>query len=311
MSGFESSTPVAVLRSQENSPILGRITAISTGATHACALTTGGNVKCWGDGHSGQLGNGRRVRVDYYYYSNFVPVDVHTNTTNPNPLSDIMAISSGGYHTCALTTGGNVKCWGAGHSGQLGYGESGDYSSQSTPVDVHTSSSDPIPLSGISAISAGSNHTCALTTGGNIKCWGSRGYGQLGGGSYIGSNYQSTPVDVYTSSTDSSPFSSISAGGRHTCALTVGGNVKCWGARRYGQLGNGTDSGVDVHTSSTDSNPLSGIMAISAGDSHTCALTVDGNVKCWGNGGSGQLGDGGYGYGIIQLSNTLLPTNSS
>ena len=188
-------------------------------------------------------------------------------------------------HTCALTTGSNVVCWGAGSSGRLG---NGGTASSSTPVDVHTSSSNSSALGGIAGISSGYFHTCALTTDGNVKCWGSGNDGRLGNKATINSL---TPVDVHASLTDNSALdgiAGISSGNSHTCALTTGGNVVCWGAGDSGQLGNGGTSNrstpVDVHTSSSDSSALSGIAAISSGDTHTCALTTGGNVKCWGNG---------------------------
>ena len=282
-----SSTPVDVQASStENSPLDG-IATISSGRFHTCAITTGGNVKCWGRGNFGQLGNGGET-------SSSTPVDVQASSTENVPLGDIAAISSGDYHTCAVTKGGNAKCWGYGFYGLLGNGE---VTSSSTPVDVHASSTENSPLDGIVAISSGGYHTCALTTGGNVKCWGRGESGQLGNG---GETSSLTPVDVQASSTGSAALSDIaeiSSGHSHTCALTTGDNVVCWGAGNSGQLGNGGETSsltpVDVQASSTDSTALSDIAEISSRASHTCALTTGDNVVCWGAGSSGQLGNGG------------------
>ena len=280
-----SSTPVDVHTSGTDSNPLSGIAAISTGNLHACALTISEGVKCWGAGANGRLGNGATGEKT-------TPVDVHTSGTDSNPLSGIAAISIGGFHSCALTTD-KVKCWGYGGHGQLGNGDSGE---KTTPVDVHTSVTDTNPLSSIKSISSGSLHTCALTTGNKVKCWGYGGNGQLGNGAKSNEN---TPVDVHTSGTDTNPLSdiaAISSGKYHTCALTTSEGVKCWGQGTSGKLGNGATSDkttpVDVHTSVTDSNPLSGIAAISAGGDHTCALTISEGVKCWGKGTSGELGNG-------------------
>lgn len=256
-----SSTPVDV------SGLGGGVVSISAGLRHTCAVTTLGTAKCWGYNYHGQLGNGGT-------HDSNTPVNVGN-------LSGVASISAGSGHTCVVTTSGVAKCWGGNAHGQLG---NGGYTKFSTPVDVSGSNN-------MVSISAGSSHTCAITALGAAKCWGAGSKGQLGTGSYMSAP---TPMDV---SGLGSGVASISAGGRHTCAVTTRGVAKCWGYNDRGQLGNGgtTNSNIPVDVSI-------GMASISASSSHTCAVTTGGAVNCWGSGSGGRLGDGGTDNSYIPRS---------
>jgi alpha-tubulin suppressor-like RCC1 family protein len=199
------------------------------------------------------------------------PIDVSGLT------SGVSAIATGAYHTCALTSSSIVKCWGYNSSGQLGNGST---TNRLTPVNVSG-------ISGVSAIAMGFSHTCALTSGGEVKCWGENYYGQLGNNTSGTGTNRLTPVDV----TDlTSGVSAIAAGLWRTCALTSGGGVKCWGYNSsHGLLGDGTTT--PHNTPVNVSGLASGVSAIAMGYSHTCALTSNSGVKCWGYNGNGQLGN--------------------
>jgi alpha-tubulin suppressor-like RCC1 family protein len=245
-------------------PTTGDGAILAAGNSHTCTVTIGGGVKCWGINGSGQLGNGSRS-------SSLNPVNVAGLT------SGVRAIAAGDFHTCVITSRGGVKCWGINSHGALGNGST--MIDSLIPVDV-------VGLtSGVTAIAAGYDDTCALTAKGGVKCWGNNSAGQLGNGSRSSST---TPVDVAGLS---SGVTAIAASDIHTCALTSGG-VKCWGDNTYGRLGNRSTANrltpVDV------ADLTSGVIAIAAGYADTCALTIRGGVKCWGSNTSGQLGDGTF-----------------
>ncbi|CAG0994529.1 hypothetical protein BURK2_02590 [Burkholderiales bacterium] len=189
-------------------------TFVGAGAYHTCALLPGGSAKCWGRNSAGELGNGSSGG------DRNVPVDV-------SGLSGAAQIVLGGHHSCSLMASGGVKCWGDNYEGQLGFGYS-SYSPVTSPIDVPG-------LSGVVAVVTGGAHTCALLSGGTIKCWGDNYSGQLGNGSFIDSP---SPVDVVgiTGAT------AVAAGGSNTCAVVAVGGVKCWGNNYYGQLGLGVTS---------------------------------------------------------------------
>lgn len=243
--------------------LLTQVTAITAGERHTCALTTSGGVKCWGNNHDGELGDGTRK-------DKVTPVDVMGLTTG------VAAITAGWRHTCALTTAGGVKCWGINHDGQLGDGTEND---RPTPSDVLGLTS------GVAAISARWRHSCALMIAGGVKCWGGNHHGEVGDGTRTDRN---TPVDVVGLT---SGVRAIASGWRHVCALMTDGGVKCWGGNHDGQLGDGT--GIDRKTPVDVVTVRSGVTAIAAGGQHTCAL-AQGGITCWGENEDGQLGDGTY-----------------
>ena len=174
------------------------------------------------------------------------------------------SISVGERFSCVATSSGGVKCWGLNDYGQLGNGTT---TNSTTPTSVSTLTS------GVTAISAGEAHACALLTDGSVTCWGRNNYGQLGNGTTTNST---TPTSV---STLTSGVTAISAGQEFTCAV-VSEAAKCWGFNSSGQIGDGTTTTRLTPTQST--SLTSGISAITTGGFHTCVITSGGGLKCWG-----------------------------
>jgi alpha-tubulin suppressor-like RCC1 family protein len=238
-------------------------------------LLSSGRVKCWGSNDYGQLGNGELGSGK----ERAAPVDVAN-------LTDVVALAAGNDHTCALLSGGSVKCWGSNDYGQLGTGDSGSGKGQATPVAVSN-------LSGVLAVAAGEAHTCALLSGGGVKCWGYNSGGQLGNGKSGPGEDQAAPVAV----SNLSGVTAVTAGKFHSCALLSSGSVKCWGENDHGQVGNGELGDGKYQSTPGNVSNLSGVAAVNARGRHSCALLVDGSVKCWGWNDWGQLGNGESGAG--------------
>jgi alpha-tubulin suppressor-like RCC1 family protein len=185
--------------------------ALGVGQAHGCAVITnvitGDTVKCWGENEDGQLGDGT--------------VMDRAGAGAVIGLTDVVEVAPGGRYTCARTDGGGVKCWGANSSGQLGDGST---TPRPQPVDVLGLTS------GVAQVVAGAGHTCALVTGGEVRCWGNNVFGQLGDGTVM---ERHQPVTV----TLAGPATELTAGAFHTCALLASGALHCWGLDEVGQVG--------------------------------------------------------------------------
>jgi alpha-tubulin suppressor-like RCC1 family protein len=271
---------------------LGEWRVMSMGMSHfyACAVLEGGKVKCWGENDYGQLGLG----------------DTRSRGAAPGemgaalPTVDLGAgmhtirVTVGGGHNCALSADARVKCWGRNSRGGLGL------------EDVENRGDDPAEMGDalpflnlgnnleVVALEAGTSHTCALLSGGHVKCWGNNASGQLG----LGDNEHRG--DEPGEMGDALPFVdvdgevvSIGAGNRHTCALLTDGRVQCWGANDDGQLGH--EDRIDrARPRVVDLGSGAHVIQLAVGGRHACAVLADGTARCWGSNNSGQLGIGQY-----------------
>ena len=254
------------------------VSSISSGGSHTCALYGDGSVWCWGANWDGELGNGTEVFV--------------TSPVGVLGLTGLTAtyVSAGGYHTCALFSNGSIECWGANWYGQLGNNSVKD---SSEPVVVSLSGATA------TAVAAGEYHTCAIITGGTVKCWGYNNVGQLGNNTTTDS-WIPVSVDLGVGAV----ATAISAGDEFTCALLSDHTVKCWGYNVYGQLGNNStaDSHIPVAV-----NSLTTATSITLGGFHACSLVTGGGVVCWGANWDAQLAQGYGQYGTPNTTDSHVP----
>ena len=202
-------------------------------------------------------------------------------------LTNAVAISTQGRHTCALTADGTARCWGDNSGGQLGNGTFGGNHPSPNPV---------VGLTNAVAIAASFLHL-RPDGDGTVRCWGDNSEAQLGDGTVGGRRPLPVAVTGLTNAV------AIAVGARHACALIADGTARCWGGNANGQLGNGSVGGTDPLPRTIIG--LTNAVAIAAGVSHTCALIVDGTARCWGTNFSGQLGIGSFG-GDRPLPDTVI-----
>lgn len=183
----------------------------------------------------------------------------------------VTQLASGESHSCALLSDGTVRCWGSNAVGQLGVGLDKATATQPSPVG----------LSEVVQISLGNMHSCALLKGGEVMCWGLNIYGAVGDGT--GSSHSFSPKVVKSSL----KFSQVVSAGYHSCAISVGGDVLCWGNNDYSQTGHQSPETIEIPSVVLG---VSDAEKVVAGLSHTCILDSNKDVYCWGSNNEGQLG---------------------
>jgi alpha-tubulin suppressor-like RCC1 family protein len=301
------------------------VAQVSAGDSHTCAVTNSGNLYCWGNNTYGVVGD--NTSGD----SKLTPVRVlrgeasQVETDNDGTyIANVAQVSSGNYglffssstHTCAVTNSGNLYCWGENNGGRTGIGVT--TGSSLTPVRVLRGQASQVEtdndgtyLTNMSKVSAGGDHVCAFSDSGNLYCWGWNFDGAIPinqpGGSYNvpqrALRGEASEVGVDNDGTYLTNVKDVSSGSNHTCAVTNSNNVYCSGINVYGELGNidevdrslilvrvlrGEASEVGVDNDGTN---LININQIYAGVNNSCAVTVEGNLYCWGLNTNGQVGD--------------------
>ena len=236
---------------------------------HVCGVATDDRAYCWGLNQTGQLGLGSNLGPEAcgLLPCSRRPALVHGGLR-------FSMVSAGGGHTCGITTDHRAWCWGLNDLGQLG---DGTRQMRLLPVRVLIDRR-------FRFITAGAGHTCAITDVDVAFCWGGNYEGELGAGSLAPAH--ELPVRV----AGGLRWRNLSAGSTHSCGTTTSERAYCWGFNSAGKLGDGSPS----VTSRLVPSAVAGNHAfrqISAGFTHTCAITTDDRAWCWGE---QAVGDGTY-----------------
>lgn len=255
---------------------------ISGNSKSTCALSTEGQIYCWGHGLEGQLGNG-------------IAADSNTPSLVIITPAILQLVSSANFLSgtfCALHSNNNIYCWGYGADGQLGNGQD---QNESTPVKVKIPTNHKI-----TQLLASSSSFCGLDESGQAFCWGYGADGQLGNDKFLNSNL---PVEVSMPYSGSS-FLNLVASADSWCALDKSGMIYCWGYGSTGQIGNNEFNSKSLPTPVKLPAGVNSFKTLYADRANTiCAIANTNELYCWGSGNYGQIGNKSNGY-----NNAKVPT---
>ena len=245
------------------------VKSMGMGLKHTCAILEDDTLTCWGLDSHGALGNGDSDTSDKY-----TPQTI----TTPSDRK-VVKVEPGATHTCILLDDGGVMCWGRDNAGQLGNGDTSD--------TIHTPSSNVELPEGRAAtdLSVGDHHSCALLDNGSVTCWGLNNFGQLGDNTTT-----NRLIPVYAHLPTGSQAVSVSVGPHSSCAILENSSVYCWGHNNYGRLGIGVTGGIYQLPMFVEG--ATNVVDLSLDYDHTCALSENGSISCWGRSKYGPLGIG-------------------
>jgi alpha-tubulin suppressor-like RCC1 family protein len=260
---------------------------------HACIIR-GGKVACWGPNHFRQLG--------HLGGSSCNGLACSPSPCFVNDLPPARSVVVGESTSCILDMKGEVSCWGQAHVGQFGPTPTERCGNE---LNSWPCTERPTRIAGIrGAIGlAVSSHVCVVTSAEEVLCWGANDSGQLGRPSKDscvpnlavtrdGRGMQMPSVSLPCSRlplrVEGIPAArQVVVGRSHTCALTVAGEVYCWGSNDRGEVGIGSKA---KDAPPTRVSGLTDITSVAAGMHNTCAIQRGGRLYCWGINNSGQLG---------------------
>lgn len=218
------STPAVV-------PGVSGVTQLAAGDDHVCALKTDGTVVCWGSNIRGALGTTTNVGV---LVGGFIPVPPANPPAAVPGLTDVVSLTAGRYHTCAVKSDGALVCFGSNEFGELGIPFVAN--ANPTPTEVST-------LTNVTGVSSAYDHTCALADGG-LSCWGRNWHGQVGTTLTNGTDAGISAPTVVAGLDN--PSTALATGARHTCIVNANTTVSCFGENRNGELGSSVNNGGDT-----------------------------------------------------------------
>jgi len=274
---------------------------LTVGGDHGCGILRTGALYCWGAGASGALGTGRNGNERS-------PIAVSLLSSPSHP---VLRAAAGRYHSCAVTTASELYCWGYSGNGQLGTGHIDEDNTPPTilspeRVNIQGASDDEII-----SLATGAYHSCAIFKNGRAFCWGQGAFGQLGNGCEFGADDTSSnpcardrplPIELpyFDRVSGARHAVAIAAGEYHSCARTINGSLFCFGRGNDGQLG--INDRFSYSQPQHVGNITAEIVAIAAGNNHTCALLVNGKVYCFGDNAYGQIGNGSHRDSVIPVA---------
>jgi alpha-tubulin suppressor-like RCC1 family protein len=286
--GGGSGQPLLLPRQVAGTPQGMTTFGLAAGYLHSLSLSADGTVSAWGSNTFGQLGDGTKASHD-------TPAPVKADGALAGKT--VVAVAAGAFHSLALCSDGTVAGWGYNNHGQLG-----NASTVLATAPVAVDASGVLAGRQVVAISAGAYHSLALCSDGGVAAWGFNGTGALGDGTITS---RSVPVLVQREDGQPMAAGAIGAGQYHNLMSDLSnGTAFAWGYNNRGQLGDGTTEqrtrAVPVNTSGTLSGQSVGLLA--PGNHHGVVVMGIGTMAAWGEGRSGQLGNGSYTSSLVPVA---------